>query len=432
MTKEDKNIRISLFGFNKNEVDKYINNLEKQKVNQLEELKESIAMITTENKMWERELEELKDFLNKQLEQQEFMEYALDRAKTQIRSLIIRAAENEFESASVIEEKKELVYDEKTNNSNENSVEAAFNLENDLLSKLEINNNVSREIPLGDITEYISENVSEEKELENSTFKVETLPEEQNFQNESDNLQSTDSNISVFDVEQDFDNENAEFSEDNIKGIKDSQEEVIDENSHCLIETDNSELNLPTISVEKNDTNSNELKSSISFLEDADKIKSSESFLDEEFGELSEFEKVEELPEVKKKIEIKETPLVKQVENEDKSMDNIGFSFCNRNDNDVNKAKKSNYHEENKDKISIQNNLVENKSLESKVITGEVRNIRSKYLINKIVGEDLLDKQGNLLVRKGSIITENLIKIVDKEGKLAELILNMILPETSE
>lgn len=106
MTKEDKNIRLSLFGFNKNEVDKYINNLEKQKVSQLEDLKESIAMVTAENKMWEKELEELKVLLHKQLEQQDFMEYALSKAETQINSLIIRGEENKSESTSIIDEKK--------------------------------------------------------------------------------------------------------------------------------------------------------------------------------------------------------------------------------------------------------------------------------------------------------------------------------------
>lgn len=312
MTKEHKHIRSSLFGFNKNDVNRYINNLEKQKNMELDELKESIAVITAENNMWERDLQELKDLLDKQLEQQEFMEYALGKAETQIRPLIIRAAENETESTSIIDEKKELNYDAKINNYNENSKKAAFNLENHLSLEVEINNNISEEILLGDILECIPEdipeNISEKEEFENSTSNVETLleeqsfKEEQNFENESDKLENTDSNISVFDVEQDFDNDNTEFSEDNIKGIKDNQEEVIDKTSHCVIETDNSELNLPTISVEENDTNSNQLKSSMSVSEDEDEISCSASFVDGESGEFSEFEKVEELSEVKHKV----------------------------------------------------------------------------------------------------------------------------------
>jgi hypothetical protein len=295
MTKEDKNIRLSLFGFNKNEVDKYINNLEKQKVSQLEDLKESIAMVTAENKMWEKELEELKVLLHKQLEQQDFMEYALSKAETQINSLIIRGEENKSESTSIIDEKKDL---------------------------------------------------------KNTALDMKTFLEEQNFEN--DKLEKTDLNttISVFESEKDFDNENAELIKDNINLMKDNQEEEIDKTSRELTEIDNGEVNLSTISAEKNDTN--------------------------------------------------------------------------------NEAESSNCHEENKDKIPTESNSVENKSLESKSIISERGKVRSKYLIGKIVGKDLFDKQGNLLFTKGSIITENLIKTVDKEGKLGELILNMELPQISE
>lgn len=295
MTKEDKNIRLSLFGFNKNEVDKYINNLEKQKISQLEELKESIAMVTAENKMWEKELEELKVLLHKQLEQQDFMEYALSKAETQINSLIIRGEENKSESTSIIDEKKDL---------------------------------------------------------KNIALDMKTFSEEQNFEN--DKLEKIDLNttISVFESEKDFHNENAELIKDNIDLMKDNQEEEIYKTSRELTEIDNGEVNLSTISAEKNDTD--------------------------------------------------------------------------------NEAENPNYHEENKEKISTESNSVENKSLESKSIISEREKVRSKYLIGKIVGKDLFDKQGNLLFTKGSIITENLIKTVDKEGKLGELILNMELPQISE
>lgn len=176
--------------------------------------------------------------------------------------------------------------------------------------------------------------------------------EEQNFEN--DKLEKTDLNttISVFESEKDFHNENAELIKDNIDLMKDNQEEEIYKTSRELTEIDNGEVNLSTISAEKNDTD--------------------------------------------------------------------------------NEAENPNYHEENKDKIPTESNSVENKALESKSIVSEREKVRSKYLIGKIVGKDLFDKQGNLLFTKGSIITENLIKTVDKEGKLGELILNMELPQISE
>lgn len=58
-----------------------------------------------------------------------------------------------------------------------------------------------------------------------------------------------------------------------------------------------------------------------------------------------------------------------------------------------------------------------------------VKNIRLRYLIGKKVGEDIFNIKGSRIAKKGSLITEELIDIVEKEGKMAELIINMIFPE---
>lgn len=62
---------------------------------------------------------------------------------------------------------------------------------------------------------------------------------------------------------------------------------------------------------------------------------------------------------------------------------------------------------------------------------GEASSITNKYLIGKITGENLLDKDDNIIISKGTIITENVIKIAEKYGKLAELIVNMTVPTIS-
>lgn len=448
MTKEGKNIRLSLFGFNKNEVDKYINNLEKQKINQLEELKESIAMITSENKMWERELEELKEMLDNQLKQQDFMQYALNKAETEIKPLIMTTVKNKNDSISVIKGIYESDNNVVINDLNEISEVNVCKLENDVLSNSEENDIISQEILLEDMRKNMQENISDKEELENSTLKIATVEEEKSFENISDKLESDFLHTNVLEREQHFNmseeenaSENSEYIEDIAKDVPEIQEEVINENSHVLIEEDNSELNLPNISVKISNENNNEAKSLTNFWEEENDIEACKSFWDEDFEEFSEFEKVEELSEIKKKLELKEIPLEetieklvekehlleKSMEDKDNSMDNIGFGFCNRNDDKENKTKK--YDDE---KINTSNIFLENKPVESKAVTSEIKNIRSKYLIGKIVGEDLMDKKGRLLAKKGSTITEDLIEIIDKEGKLAELILNMVLPETSE
>lgn len=448
MAKEGKNIRLSLFGFNKNEVDKYINNLEKQKINQLEELKESIAMITSENKMWERELEELKEMLDNQLKQQDFMQYALNKAETEIKPLIMTTVENKIDSISVIKGVDQSHNNGMINDFNEIPEVDVCKSENDVLSNSEENDIISQEILSEDIPKNMQENISNKKELENSTLKIAIVEEEKSFENISDELDSDSLHTNVLEREQHFnmfeeekDSKNSECIEDIAKDVPEIEEEVIKENSHELIEEDNSELNLPNISVEISNENNNEAKSLTNFWEEENDIEACKSFWDEDFQEFLEFEKVEELSEIKNNLEVeeiseeetigktveKEYLLEKSIEDKDMSMNNIGFSFCNRNDDKVNKTKK--YGDE---KINISNIFLENKPVESKAVTSEIKNIRSKYLIGKIVGEDLMDKQGRLLAKKGSTITEDLIEIIDKEGKLAELILNMVLPETSE
>lgn len=68
----------------------------------------------------------------------------------------------------------------------------------------------------------------------------------------------------------------------------------------------------------------------------------------------------------------------------------------------------------------------------NKTLENRIENMRLKYLVGKIVGEDLMDNKGIVIASKNVRITEELINIADKQGKLAELILNMIFPEAEE
>lgn len=76
--------------------------------------------------------------------------------------------------------------------------------------------------------------------------------------------------------------------------------------------------------------------------------------------------------------------------------------------------------------------VIEHKQIENKEMANKIKDVRLKYLVGKIVGEDLMDKTGKLLAKKGSTITELLVEIASIEGVLSELIINMQLPETSQ
>jgi hypothetical protein len=71
-------------------------------------------------------------------------------------------------------------------------------------------------------------------------------------------------------------------------------------------------------------------------------------------------------------------------------------------------------------------------SKQSPAITEEIRMIRQKYIVGKIAGEDVYDSSGKLIIAKQSVITGEVVDKADTEGKLAELIVNMIIPGLGE
>lgn len=53
---------------------------------------------------------------------------------------------------------------------------------------------------------------------------------------------------------------------------------------------------------------------------------------------------------------------------------------------------------------------------------------RTKYIIGKLSGKDVLDGEGSLIIGRGDVITAEKLERVEKSGKLAELIVHMVIP----
>jgi hypothetical protein len=66
-------------------------------------------------------------------------------------------------------------------------------------------------------------------------------------------------------------------------------------------------------------------------------------------------------------------------------------------------------------------------SVSSPAITDEIRSLRQRYIVGKLTGEDLLDQRGRLIAAKHTPITSELMEHAEREGKLAELIVNMVI-----
>lgn len=64
----------------------------------------------------------------------------------------------------------------------------------------------------------------------------------------------------------------------------------------------------------------------------------------------------------------------------------------------------------------------------SPALSADISQVRNKYLVGKIAGEDLIARDGSIIAPQNSVITVEVVRRAQEEGKLAELIINMILP----
>jgi hypothetical protein len=80
----------------------------------------------------------------------------------------------------------------------------------------------------------------------------------------------------------------------------------------------------------------------------------------------------------------------------------------------------------NKEQASVKEAAPAESSL---AVAKEINRIRQKYISGKIAGEDLLDSKGSIIIAKNEVITDKIVERAEREGKLSELILSMILPE---
>lgn len=68
---------------------------------------------------------------------------------------------------------------------------------------------------------------------------------------------------------------------------------------------------------------------------------------------------------------------------------------------------------------------------ESGLIT-DIDSLRYKYLLGKLVGRDVTDVTGKVILRRNDTITREVVQLAEREGKLSELIVNMTVPGLEE
>lgn len=67
-------------------------------------------------------------------------------------------------------------------------------------------------------------------------------------------------------------------------------------------------------------------------------------------------------------------------------------------------------------------------SMESPGLSDEIHSIQNRYIVGKAAGENLYAASGRLIVAKGQMITGEIVQNAEREGKLPELIVHMVIP----
>ena len=58
----------------------------------------------------------------------------------------------------------------------------------------------------------------------------------------------------------------------------------------------------------------------------------------------------------------------------------------------------------------------------------DVDRMKERYIVGKRAGEDVYDSTGHMIVARNTVITREVIRQAEQEGKLVDLIVNMVIP----
>ncbi|RNC29184.1 MAG: hypothetical protein AWM53_00833 [Candidatus Dichloromethanomonas elyunquensis] len=84
--------------------------------------------------------------------------------------------------------------------------------------------------------------------------------------------------------------------------------------------------------------------------------------------------------------------------------------------------------EESKTSATQKSQDITERALSREGLETKIDEVRYKYMIDKVAGELLLNNSGEAIIQKDEKITLEHIEKAQREGKLSELIINMIIP----
>lgn len=330
---------LTMNGFNIEEVDNYIENLESDQDAKLTDVILRLDEVAQENEALTKRLNDLKSELAQKSQSEELMQYAIKKASEWAELFSQNAAKKASELERVGKEQ-----------------------EISLNKKIEAYNKA-----LKSSTEKLSFLLSLELEKDNNLFETATDPVDNSS---TEGVKNSDGSIvpNFFDVNIEKDSD-VSLEIDNKEIINKASEEKKEHNS---MEPAGENINVNNVPDEAE---------VVAFKENKTKGKFDNMFLEITFEE--------------------KNALVKGMPSNSDSMET----------------------EDVEDQVSDQQNLSENNE------DGDIENIRRKYIVGKIAGEDLHDGSGNIIIRKDNIISMETVAAAEREGKLASLIVDMKIPE---
>lgn len=392
-------------GLNPQEVDQYLEKLKQSQEEEIRSLEKQLENIREEKNLLYKKVYELQEKWANKSEEKDLLDLALLRTKN-IAELLLQKAINEVKELLDEAEKKNADNKKKTSNIEE---EIAL-IQTQIQSMLESLNSVFKETEnektsqLSNKIIHFNDIMHEKKTKDNEKENIEenVWQEEQPITADGTRVSDLTKNSNVKENNQQFKKMMEKLAKvlNNQEEKKDTEEDLKNPNVDNEAVSNQSENNFWA---EQDHKAEKEIASTVKENEEPENSEAT-SIQVIETPSISN-EEISQVHDEDKKVEIKEE-IQRGIDNLEKQEQNVL---------------------KDKDNATKRGNIAG-----SPAISAEINNIRFKYIAGKIAGQDLYDSSGKLIIAKGKVITSEIVATVETEGKLPELIVNMVLPGMEE
>ncbi len=381
-----QNFRIKLLGYRKREVESYFQKLKENHSFELSQLQRQLEETLSEKYTLSEKLDRLQEKWATRFEGEDFITLTVNRVKEMTEILMQKAA---LDAEKVLKEaEKEQAADK----------QKIADIEEEIVTTKKQIKSLLEE--LASIMKDTEKSVPETEQLSNKIIKLNEIINERNLRNQEKDLSDFDSNDQWA--------EEKEIAADGTPFFESENEKREDEEAGRLKRMMNKlaqKLNKEEITKED-------------FTAEAAEEESGSENISANHEEIEEFWKTSDTE--NNSTQENRTQSIQKAED---MLDHYKTQTS-----EMIKTQLKDYSDE-----KIENSTEENASSDggnsgSPAVASEIINTRFKYIAGKLAGKDLIGNNGEAIITKGATITKEIISKAETEGKLPELIVNMVLP----